>query len=188
MGYSNSQKMLKKIWLILNEKKSGLMWIHQPRSRKHVKIPNEMEGIPRVIEYKYLGITLEEKYGLRRHLENIKKRYAHITSRLDRYTARMSVEHRRVLWNALFRPHFEYVSVLIPNCCKTEQERGLENTFKRALQLSISFPKAYLQYILCDPLQWAKAKSNQKPVKLNQIFNSSNIIRIYEGSNKLILN
>ena len=160
-----------------------------PKARKIKILPEEIDGIPRVTEYKYLGVTLEGKFGLRKHIKMIKRRCAGITLRLNKFTTRITVEHRRVLWNALYRPHFEYVAALIPQCCKTEQEtwkKPLDGWFKRTVRFSRSFPNKSLRQILNEPLQWAKEKYNNLAVKVIKVFPALNL-GYFQGENNLCL-
>ena len=57
----------------INKKKSGIMFFKK-RKTKQKENDNMILGYPIVNEYKYLGIYLDDRMNLNRHIEHIKEK------------------------------------------------------------------------------------------------------------------
>ena len=59
-------------------KKSGYIWVH----RRNNKTNEDIEGIPNVDEYKYLGMMVNGQLDIKAHIQYINKKIMFITNRL----------------------------------------------------------------------------------------------------------
>jgi len=146
LGYSEIREALSitESWAktnnaLLNKKKCGLLRI----TKKETKIGQlEIDGIPFVKEYKYLGVPLDQAFTLK-HLAQLVER------KLKSFTTRIHLLPRSVigtraklnLWSCYARSHFEYFAPTILLCGKLHKFSSMyTKSLKKSLDLPIPTP------------------------------------------------
>ena len=150
LGHSDIRKTLKVIedWCLengalLNKKKCGIMPI---RNRETKSDRKEIEGIPLVLTYKYLGVPIDSALTL-------KCLFVHISDKIRRFSRRICLILHKVvgtvaklnLWQTYARCHLDYFSPAIAMCGKIQKfESLLTGSLKKALDLPQRLPNASL--------------------------------------------
>jgi len=146
LGYSEIRAAISKIetWsrdngALINKKKCGILPIRKremPLSRK------ELEGIPFVQTYKYLGVPLDSSLTLK-YLE------PYLQEKLKKFTLRIKLVLRSIvgtktklnLWQNYARCYFDYFSPTIALCGQTSKFASLfTKSLKKALDLPLHIP------------------------------------------------
>jgi len=127
----------------LNPDKSGVMEVTPKGVSPSLELGSKFEGIPVVQEYKYLGITLDDKMNGRRHIEKLfgyvdeygKKHEGKIDflkRNLSPLIRNISVDYRVNLWQILVRPLFIPLALLSNFLCKTSSDL-IEGRLRKSL-------------------------------------------------------
>jgi len=117
----------------LNKKKSGLV-VFGPRKAKKIPfmklekkedkngkvlskewIPtcNEINGIPIVSKYKYLGTYLDSKLTMKTQIDRIKKKSDFLYVKLYPYLSSATADARKDMWRSMVLPLFNAILILI---------------------------------------------------------------------------
>jgi len=135
---------------LINKKKCGILPIRRrevPLSRK------ELEGIPFVQTYKYLGVPLDSSLTLK-YLE------PYLEEKLKKFSQRIRLVLRSIvgtktklaLWQNYARCHFDYFSPTIALCGQTGKFASLfTKSLKKALDLPLHIPNDPLSKIIGVP-------------------------------------
>ena len=121
--------------LKINAQKSGILEF-VPRLGKddfYLQLGSEIEGIPVVDKYKYLGLWVDRKLTMEPQLKYIKEKANFLTYRLYPLLKCTSLDYRINLWKILVRPLFEMMSGLYYNEAESNKQktlRLLRKTFK----------------------------------------------------------
>ena len=107
--------------------------------QKNIPWPNSKNT--KVKTYKYLGIKFDENFEVPEHLKDIKRKVNFLTSRLRLCVKSVDPELRRILWNAIIRPYFEYIAPTLPYQRKTIKT-SIINQYKLSFKNVICLPKS----------------------------------------------
>jgi exonuclease III len=120
----------------INKKKCGLLRITKRETSIGIR---ELEGIPLLHEYKYLGLPLDQSFTLKFLIEMIRRRTKAFVSRvgiIPHSIVGLSVKLN--LWQCYARCHFEYYAPAIILCGQLNKfERMYTKSLKRALDLPL---------------------------------------------------
>ena len=95
----------------LNKKKSGII-IHKKARRKNKK-EKEINGIPIVSKYKYLGVVINEPVNGKDQLQSIKEKIVKPMKMLKILTwKRLDIWLRLYTWMTYIVPHFRYGALM----------------------------------------------------------------------------
>ena len=146
LGYSDIRSALSVIeeWCetngaMLNKKKCGILPIRKKDKASPLK---ELEGIPFVREYKYLGVPLDPALTLK-HLHTLLKTKIKTFSQRVRLVLRhvVGTDTKFKLWQTYARCHFDYFSPAIAICGKIHKFEPLySQSLKKALDLPLHLP------------------------------------------------
>jgi len=157
LGYSEVRQAISMIegWgvrngALLNRRKCGVL----PLRLREATLPKkDLEGIPFVRQYKYLGIPLDSALTLK-HLVPL------IKSKVRKFTARIGLILRDVvgtktkldLWQTYARCHFDYFAPAIALCSQLDKfQRMFTKSLKKALDLPIQLPNLPLLHAVGIP-------------------------------------
>lgn len=108
-------------------------------TREWTPIVKEIDGIPVVSVYKYLGMYLEPKLTMSTQLESIRKKSDFLFVKLYPYLANATADGRRDMWRTMVVPLFNPILLMSKlEKSKTAVEKGntlLLMTFKRFLMI-----------------------------------------------------
>ena len=150
LGYSEARRalLITEEWAAkngaqINKKKCGLLRV----TRRETQIgKRDLEGVPFLHEYKYLGVPLDQSFTLK-HLVRLVK------SKVKPFVARIGILPHSVvgwvtklnLWSCYARCHFDYFAGAIALCGQLGKfERMYTKSLKRALSLPLQLPNAPL--------------------------------------------
>jgi hypothetical protein len=123
----------------MNKKKCGLLRITKRETSIGKK---EIEGVPFVKEYKYLGVPLDQAFTLKHLVQLVKKRLKSFVTRINLLPR--SVVGARVklnLWSCYARCHFEYFAPAMLLCGQLRKFSSMyTKSLKKALDLPIPTP------------------------------------------------
>jgi hypothetical protein len=125
----------------LNASKSGILEIVHPRSKLSLPLGSNIDQIPVVDSYKYLGLEIDHKLNGDLHILKLKKRIQFLTLKLAPLLAKISLDYKINLWKTLLRPLFNPMLAIMAHNNKGRVkalERLLKGSFKRFVGLSIS--------------------------------------------------
>jgi hypothetical protein len=163
--------------LKLNPSKSGIMWLN-PGNRRINPLPTEIQEIPRVDHYKYLGVTLDSKLQITSHLPDLKKKVNFLTYRIAYCVKNVSPEIRRILWNALIRPHFENVAPLLHFQTRTLQNKVqsfFRVSFKNTLRLPRNLRMDCFFQVTGDLLEYGRWRTRCITTKWHETYSILNV-------------
>ncbi len=153
---------------LLNKKKCGILSI---RRKEVVASRKELQGIPFVQTYKYLGVPLDSALTL-------KYLALYLEEKLKKFTRRIGLMLHSVvgtrtrynLWQNYARCHFDYFSPAIALCDQFSKfERLFTKSLKRALDLPLHLPN--------DPLLKVVGAPSLRQVAGHHVFNTTILIR-----------
>jgi hypothetical protein len=123
----------------MNKKKCGLLRITKRETSIGKK---EIEGVPFVKEYKYLGVPLDQAFTLKHLVQLVKRRLKSFNSRINLLPR--SVIGTRVklnLWSCYARCHFEYFAPAMLLCGQLKKFSSMyTKSLKRTLDLPTPTP------------------------------------------------
>jgi len=168
----------KKNGMELNKKKSAIVpfaprkvkaipFLHRlknndGKAKEWIVNRKELDGVPIVLEYKYLGTFLNFKLTTQTHMEAIRKKSDWIFIRLYPYLAQTSMDARRDMWATLIFPLFHGIFPLMTSetsVSALEKIYGLiKKTFKKMLLLPQSTSSEIIyEMIGVNPVDLVKA-------------------------------
>jgi len=134
----------------INKKKCGLLRITKKETSIGIR---ELEGIPLLHEYKYLGLPLDQSFTLKYLVEMVKRKTKAFMSRvgiIPHSVVGLSVKLN--LWQCYARCHFEYYAPAIALCGQLNKfEKKYTKSLKRALDLPLQTPNEPLLKALGIP-------------------------------------
>jgi hypothetical protein len=134
----------------INKKKCGLLRITKRETPVGIK---EIEGIPILHEYKYLGLPLDQSFTLKFLVELVKRRTKAFVGRvgiIPHSIVGLSVKLN--LWQCYARCHFEYYAPAVVLCGQLNKFEGrYTKSLKRALDLPLQTPNEPLLKALGIP-------------------------------------
>jgi len=157
LGYSDIRKALGSIdrWCgengaVLNKKKCGILPICRKEVIWHRK---ELEGVPFVREYKYLGIPLDPALTLKNLVPYLKNKLKKFNSRIGMVLhSVVCTKTKYELWQTYARCHFDYFMPAIALCGQVEKfRRCYSKSLKRALGLPLQIPNEKLIELVGSP-------------------------------------
>jgi len=124
--------------LNINKKKCGILQVVASRNKVTVS-DGEIQGIPVVRSYRYLGVHLDNKLNPIHHVKMMKQKISYLIYRLKwlpwKYT---SVRLRHNLWTVFIKPLVDLGVMLGYDSCKTQKQKLLvwgRSTFKQLMGL-----------------------------------------------------
>jgi len=122
----------------LHEDKTG-------KNRDHGKLnwiptENSIQGVPICSKYKYLGTWLDNKLSCGPQIAHIKKKSAHLYTKLFPYLTHVTADARRDMWQTMVAPLFNAALVLLEFEPSSTHRKNLERvrrvSFKQFLMIS----------------------------------------------------
>lgn len=110
--------------LMLNAKKTQWMLISRTEPNRPtplVKIGNDV--IEKVRNVKYLGIVIDDKLGFKTQAMNCIQKSASKTNLLYRISRKITFDTKKLIYDTLIRPQFQYCSTIYIMCNKEEIEK-----------------------------------------------------------------
>ena len=134
----------------VNKKKCGLLRITKRETPIGIR---ELEGIPLLHEYKYLGLPLDQSFTLKFLVEMVKRRTKAFMSRVGIIPhSIVGLSAKLNLWQCYARCHFEYYAPAIVLSGQLGKfERRYTKSLKRALDLPLQTPNEPLLKALGIP-------------------------------------
>lgn len=158
LGYSDVRAALTAIedWCSkngaqLNKKKCGILPIR--KRQMSLNIGKEVEGIPVVSEYKYLGVPLDSGLTLKHLLKLVKTKVKKFNQRIGLVLHQIVGTAAKLnLWQAYARCHFEYFSPAMAICGQLHKFASLfTGSLKKALSLPQHLPNDRLIRVVGIP-------------------------------------
>jgi len=134
----------------VNKRKCGLLRITKRETPIGIR---ELEGIPLLHEYKYLGLPLDQSFTLKFLVEMVKKRTKAFVNRVGIIPhSIVGLSAKLNLWQCYARCHFEYYAPAIALCGQLVKfERKYTKSLKMALDLPLQTPNEPLLKALGVP-------------------------------------
>ena len=150
----------------LNPRKSGILEIRPRRKRKFLlRVGSEVEGIPVVDSYRYLGLLLDQKLTGDAHIRAMDQKISFLNRRLAPLLGKVSLDYRINLWKTLARPLYNPLLALAVgnNLGRVYKlERNLKGSLKLFAGLCKSTSDLVLQKLL--PFEIERLALEQKNV------------------------
>jgi hypothetical protein len=136
--------------LIVNESKSAIFAV-----KGHGKLCEEqsIDGIPIIDEYCYLGVHIDDRGTIGRHLLKLRQRSAYLRHNLRHYARHLLFRNQYMLWAVYVQPYFHYVAPIMHTQTKTVREafhRQWRMSLKQFIRLPASLPSFVLDLLLKD--------------------------------------
>lgn len=132
----------------LNPSKSGIVEMTPRRAKKTSMLGSNLEGIPVVESYKYLGLIMDKKLTGDQQVEAMLGKIRFLDRCLAPLLSRVSVDYRINLWKILIRPLFKPgIGIMFLNN-KTrllQLQRALKKSLKKLAGLHIRTPDILLE-------------------------------------------
>jgi hypothetical protein len=134
----------------VNKKKCGLLRVTKRETPIRIR---ELEGIPLLHEYKYLGLPLDQSFTLKFLVEMVKRRTKAFMTRVGIIPhSIVGLSAKLNLWQCYARCHFEYYAPAIVLSGQLGKfERRYTKSLKRALDLPLQTPSEPLLKALGIP-------------------------------------
>jgi len=134
----------------INKKKCGLMKV----TKKETSIiRRDLEGVPFLHEYKYLGVPLDQSFTLKHLVRLIKEKLKPFITRINLLPHSIVGWGTKLnLWSCYARCHFDYFAGAIALCGQANKfERMYTKSLKRALNFPLQMPNTPLLQALGVP-------------------------------------
>lgn len=144
---SNKLKLnIDKSKLILIDKKSG-------NDTLNLIITIDDQLIERVKEIEYLGFQIDEKLDFNAQIEKLNTKLASKINVLYRIRDKITFDIRKIVYNAIVFPQFDYCSTLYLNCTK-EQIETMQKLQNRAMRYVLKCDYRTSSEIMLKALDW----------------------------------
>eukprot|EP01017_Pseudomicrothorax_dubius_P037607 TRINITY_DN5534_c0_g5_i4.p1 TRINITY_DN5534_c0_g5~~TRINITY_DN5534_c0_g5_i4.p1 ORF type:complete len:478 (-),score=50.27 TRINITY_DN5534_c0_g5_i4:595-2028(-) len=107
-----------KLKLKINKKKSAVMILKGKFKSSFEK--TTVRGFPVTPSYKYLGVEIDHRGNIAKHLDKMQRKLNFICSKIAPISYHGDIETRRRLWESLGRPHFKYLTPILYHLRKTD--------------------------------------------------------------------
>jgi hypothetical protein len=151
------KEWLDKNKLTLNTKKTKFMLFGTRRRLSKCKDVNlflDDDKIERVQCFKYLGIWMDENMSFNSHVEKLSKKISSRIGMISRATKYLTLEYRKVLFNAMVLPYFDYCSHVWSNI-NVKERNVLVRLHKRGCRMILKVPKLTPTEDVLKELQWS---------------------------------
>ncbi len=105
-----------------------------------IKLDIAGQVIEHIVIFKYLGIWLDECMSFKEHIQRIAARISCKIGLISRARRYLSLEHSKMLFNAIVFPHFDYCSQVWTNASKPHLNIIIK-LHKRARKILLQVPK-----------------------------------------------
>ncbi len=161
--------------LTLNTKKTKYM-IFGTEKRLHkvrkMSIAIGGEELERVKTFKYLGVHLDEAMTYKEHISKVVKKISSRIGAVSRVVKYISLDHRKMLFNAIILPHFDYCSQVWSNASKTTLDT-LVKLQKRGGRMLVGAPKRTPTVEVFRELKWTSITTRWQQQKLAMVYRVS---------------
>jgi len=191
LGYSEIREalMITESWAAangakVNKKKCGILRITKKETPIGLK---DLEGVPFIHEYKYLGVPLDQSVTLKHLVPLIKKKIKAFTTRINLIPhSVVGLKAKLNLWQNYSKCQFEYFAPTIVLCGQLNKfERMYTKSLKKSLDLPMQTPNGPLLKALDVPslLQIAAHHivTNSVCIAKRYIKKASRISSLYRG-------
>jgi len=164
---------------LLNKKKCSVLCITKRETKSGMK---DIDGVPIVKEYKYLGVPLDQSFTLKYLVQLIKGRLKSFLTRIHLLPRSViGTETKLNLWSCYARCHFEYFAPAMMLCDQINKFSSMyTKSLKKTLDLPISTPN--------EPILRAISVPSLKQIAAHHLIkNLSQIKKIFQTS-PIILN
>ncbi len=172
---SNIKAWLDKHKLTLNATKTKYM-IFGSQKRLHnvgpMKIEKGDEEIERVKYFKYLGVYLDEVMTYKEHVSKVVKKISSRISVLSKVVRYVTLDYRKLLFNIIVLPHFDYCSQVWRNSTKSVLD-PIINLQKRGGRMLIGAPILMPTEHVFKELKWTDISTQWQQQKLCMVFKIS---------------
>ena len=122
----------------LNKNKSGILTINR---KEEMQEGENIEGIPLVRTYKYLGIIINEKFDIKDHIKSLKRKINFIQRKFFYVFRKNSVKFRINSFQVFMSPLFSHLNGILYFMNQTEKMKIInlwKRTFKKFLGIKIN--------------------------------------------------
>lgn len=169
---------LKKNKLLLNTKKSNYMIVSKnatfDTALPVIKINDEV--IKRVKNVTYLGIKIDDKLTLKEQTLNCTKSAASKTNLLYRISKNLTFDTKKIIFNAIILPSFQYCSTIYLTSTK-EEIRQMQVIQNRAMRLILNCDYMTSTKFMLEAMNW---------LSISQMIRYNVLIYIYKMLNGLL--
>lgn len=138
-----------------------------------IQIDNKI--IKRVQNIKYLGFEIDDKMDFKAQISTLTKKLASKINVLYRISDKITFDLRKMVYNAIIQPHYDYCSTLYINCEKQQidQMQKLQN---RAMRYILKCDYRTSQDFMLKTLNWMSVSQRIKYNVLILVFKMKNNI------------
>lgn len=140
--------------LSLNKKKTNMMILSRTSIETDIiecKMGNDV--IERVNQIKYLGILIDDKLCFDKQINECIKKVASKTNVLYRISRSLTFDTKKIVYNTIILPHFQYCSTVYFTCNK-EQIAQLQKLQNRAMRLILKCDFLTPREFMLRALNW----------------------------------
>lgn len=153
--------------LSLNVNKTKWMLVNRSKKEQINSIDVSIGDykIDRVNSIKYLGIILDEKLNFDEQVNELVKNVACKVNFLKRISNKCTYDIRKLIFNSIISPHFEYCSTIYMKC-NNEQIKQIQKIHSRAMRTVLKCDYLTSRKVMLNTLNWL---SFHQRVKLNSL-------------------
>lgn len=157
--------------LSLNLKKTKWMsfFPHRLSSRNVHNVCINGSIIERVHSMKYLGIIIDDKLNFNEQIDSVAKKSAMKINLLKRISKRLTFPTKKIVYNTIISPNFEYCSTLYLNCTK-EKLSKLQLLQNRAMRIILKCDYRTHRIDMLNDLGWMSISQRIRYNTLVMIF------------------
>lgn len=176
----------------------------QIRSKKSLSDETQVpiglpQGTERVQHIKYLGFEIDEKLKFEYRIDSVTDRTAMKINLLKKISGKLTINTKKILYNTLVAPNFEYCSTLYLNCNNGQIDQ-LQQLQNRAIRIILNCEYRTHRVDMLNELNWLsisqkikyntlimvvfKMKNSLAPFYLNENINYINEIHDRNTKNK----
>ena len=144
--------------LKINAKKTKFMLISKERVKEEFvansyKIEINNEQIEQVKKIKYLGVIIDDKLLFKEHCNYMVSKISYAINYMSRCSSTLSVWSRKIIFNTLILPHFNYCATIMYLFQQNEIGR-LQKLQNRAMRIILSCNRYASINTMLSSLQW----------------------------------
>ena len=141
-----------------------------------LNIQMENQIIERVKVMKYLGFEIDEKLDFNVQINSITKKLASKINVLYRIRDQITFDIRKIVYNSIIQPHYDYCSTLYINCTK-EQIESMQKLQNRAMRYILKCEYRTPSDFMLKSLNW---------MNVSQRINYNVMLLVYKMKNNLV--
>ena len=157
--------------LKMNIKKTQFISLTNSKKTGKINIQLKGESIKETDSIKYLGVTVDRDLKWNSHISGVKKKASAGIACLRKISPSIPINTRKLLFNALVRPHLDYCSVVWHACSNKLKDR-VESIQNYGMRVILGKPPRTPSSPLRSELGWTTLEQRREELMLVQVHRS----------------